>query len=204
MKKILIAALGLVSSFNLIAQKDPFEKVQSMFVIGQVDAAKVEYDKIVTKSPNVATTVDGYLWKTRLLCEKATTGENMKNAPFLLNEAHESFMKYQALDPTLKLIKDSKISSLGFRIFDVVYAGNFTIGRGFYQNKAYDSAYFYYDRSAQIAKIGMKIDIRGNGGALDTIPIVMAGYSAQNAKMLKEAIGHYSYCRNCAYLLVGP
>lgn len=193
MKKFLVVALSFVIVKNTSAQKDPFEKVQTSFIIGQMDAAKAEYDKIVAKSPALATTQSGYLWKCRILCELITTGDNMKKAPFLINEAHELFQKYQATDANLSVLTSSTIASLGTRPHDVLYAANFTIGRDFYNNKVYDSAYFYYDRSAQLTKLAMQLDLRKNGGALDTFPILMAGYSAQNAKMIDKAIPYYTF-----------
>lgn len=199
MKKFLIVALSFVIVKNVAAQKDPFEKVQTSFIIGQFDASKAEYDKVVAKNPALATTQNGYLWKCRILCELITTGDNMKKAPFLTREAHDLFMKYLETDPNMTVLKSSTVQTLGIRSYDVVYAANFTLGRDFYNTKVYDSAYFYYDRSAQLAKISMKIDLRNNGGTLDTFPILMAGYSAQNAKMMDKAIPYYTFAIDKGY-----
>ncbi|MFY8127466.1 MAG: hypothetical protein ACOVMM_03755 [Chitinophagaceae bacterium] len=199
MKKFLVVALSFVMMKNLNAQKDPFEKVQTSFIIGQMDAAKSDYDKIIAKTPALATTQNGYLWKCRILCELITIGDNMKKAPYLTLEAHDLFMKYQALDPNLTALTTSTIASLGTRPHDVLYAANFTIGREFYTAKNYDSAYFYYNRSAELTKLSMKLNLRNNGGALDTFPILMAGYSAQNAKMVDKAIVHYTFAIDKGY-----
>jgi hypothetical protein len=45
----------------------------------------------------------------------------------------------------------------------------------------------------------MKKDIRKNNGALDTLPILMAGYSAQNAQKIKEALAYYSIAADAKF-----
>ena len=45
----------------------------------------------------------------------------------------------------------------------------------------------------------MKKNIRNNGGALDTLPILMSAYSAQNAQKVKEALAYYSIAADVKY-----
>lgn len=45
----------------------------------------------------------------------------------------------------------------------------------------------------------MKNDIRGNKGALDTLPILMSGYAAQNAQKVSEALSYYSIAADAKF-----
>lgn len=200
MKKITIVLsalmLGVSCSF---AQKGDFKSVESQFILQKYEDAKVAFDKAIAKTPGAAKTLEGYLWKCRVLCEMYANPELAAKYPNALKEAFDAFLEYEKLEPNHSTLATSPMSSLGWRILDVLYTNNFNEGRRNYTKKAYDSAYFYYDRCAYMSKITMAKDLRKNGGTLDTIPILMAGYSAQNAKMAREAVNYYSFAIEKGY-----
>lgn len=200
MKKITIVMIAFLFGLsNSFAQKGDFKTVESDFILGKYEEAKIAYDKAIAKNPAAAETVEGALWNCRTLCEMYANPQLAPKYPNALKDAFTAFLKYEKLEPSLNTIATSAMSSLGWRILDVLYTNNFNEGRRNYGTKTYDSAYFYYDRCAYMGKITMAKNLRNNGGALDTIPILMAGYSAQNAQLKTEAVNYYSFAIEKGY-----
>lgn len=56
----------------------------------------------------------------------------------------------------------------------------------------YAAAFENFDKAAYFSRIIMQKDIRKNGGALDTLPVLMSAYAAQNAQKVNEALHYYS------------
>lgn len=199
MKKIAIVITALVFGFSSFAQKSDFKTVESDFILGKYEEAKIAYDKAIAKNPAAAQSLEGFLWKCRVMCEMVANPQLSGKYPNALKDAYDAFLNYEKADPSLNTIANSTMGALGWRIVDVQYMNNFNEGRRNYGTKTYDSAYFYYDRCSYFAKIMMQKDLRKNGGALDTIPILMAGYSAQNAQMKDEAIKYYGFAIEKGY-----
>jgi hypothetical protein len=92
MKKI-IGLLCLLTFTQMLFAQD-FKKVQGILLLKKFDAAKIEYDKLVTKNATLATTPDGVylkafihdgLAKDSLLSKKFPTAFDFLESMRLLN-----------------------------------------------------------------------------------------------------------------------
>ena len=156
---------------------------------------KLDIDKVAADPAN-ANNTELWLWKSTVDAEFEST-ENLKaKCADCFNSSYEAFLKYEALDKSYKQISEAPFS---WKSLGVLYDKFYNTGRDFYKDKNWASAFENFDKSAYIAKIIMKKNIRNNGGALDTLPILMSAYSAQNAQKVKEALAYYSIAADVKY-----
>ena len=94
MKKI-IGLLSLVT-FMQISYAQDFKKVQGILLLKKFDAAKIEYDKTLTKNPSLATTPDGVYLKAVIydgLAKDSTISIKYPNAFDIMRSSVEQYMK---------------------------------------------------------------------------------------------------------------
>jgi hypothetical protein len=190
MKKISFYCIVSFLTIALQAQdKKLFDEIQKAFLLGKIANAKVEIDKIMATPANNEF-AETWLWKTRIYAEMLNDSNNLAKYPNLVVESFDAFKKYESLEPDYKLLGESGIS---YRPLGVIYEVNYNKGYFSYKEKDYKTAFEYFARTAYLSKIIMQKDLKKNGNKLDTLPIMMAGYSAQNSQQQKEAVSYYSF-----------
>jgi hypothetical protein len=154
----------------------------------KIEEIKTEVDKLVA-DPSNASNADVWAWKSTIDAEMTKTDELKAKCPDCLNSSFEAFKKSESLDKTLSTISSVplKWKSLG-----IMYDSYYNTGRDFYKEKNYTAAFENFEKAAYFSNIIMKKDIRANKGALDTLPILMSAYAAQNAQKVNEALHYYS------------
>lgn len=187
MKKFLMLALSIVTFVSSYAQDKQFQPVSNLFILGQVEKAKPEIDKIMN-DPKAQTKAEGWLWKARVYAELFYAEDLRAKYPGSGSIAFEAFKKYESMDAAYKLISDATVN---WRPMDLLYVANFNVGRKFFDAKQWDSSFNTFVIAAHMGDIIVKKDLRKNGAKIDTISVLYTAYAAQNAKKEDEASMYY-------------
>ncbi len=189
MKKItLTIASNVLFIAAIFAQSKELKEVEKNYLLGKIEPAKEIIDKLVSNPANV-NNADIWIWKSTLDAEVSNNDALKAKCADCLTSSFEAFKKYEALDKSFALASQLpfKWKSLG-----IMYDKYYSVGRDFYKEKNYIAAFENFEKAAYFSNIIMKKDIRSNKGALDTLPILMSGYAAQNAQKVNEALHYYS------------
>lgn len=187
MKKfVLSVSLGFACVFAT-AQK--FTKVETPYVLGKIEEAKIEIDKMAA-DPKVQTSPEFWLWHATIYGSLYDNNELSVKYPGSGETALNSFRKYQQVDAANKVMNDAAIP--GKLIVDVLYRGNLRQGIAYFDKKQWDSAFKYFGQSAEIGDLITRNNWKGNKQPVDTITVLFTGYAAQNAKKAEEAAKYYS------------
>lgn len=187
MKKFLMLALSIVMFISSFAQDKQFQPVSNLFILGQVEKAKPEIDKIMN-DPKAQAKAEGWLWKARVYAELFYAEDLRAKYPGSGAIAFEAFKKYESMDADYKLISDVTVN---WRPMDLLYVANFNVGRKFFDAKQWDSSFNTFVVAAHMGDIIVKKDLRKNGAKIDTISVLYTAYAAQNAKKEDEASKYY-------------
>ena len=190
MKKITTSILAflLLTTFGFSQSSDLVKEVTKSYFIGKLDAAKTEIDKVMSM-PNSSSNVEALAWQMAIDAEVINNVALNAKYPNLINSWLDNFKKYETLEPSYSTISTPPFN---WKPVGLMYDKFFNDGRAAYGEKKWADAYASYDQCAHLAKVIMKKDLKKNGGALDTVAILMSGYSAQNAQKVKEAVYYYS------------
>lgn len=197
MKKIFVSFLVTICFFGITTAQNSelLKAVTKNYILGKVEPAKQEMDKIM-QNPSSLNDPELLIWSLTLDAEVINNPELSTKYPNLINGWLDKFKNYEKLDPTLAQISSPAIN---WKPLGLMYDKFYNDGRVAYGDKKWEEAYKSFDQSAHLAKLIMKKDLRKNGGALDTFAILMAGYSAQNAQLVKEAVKYYSFAVDRGY-----
>jgi len=184
MKRILVV-LALMLGTQLVNAQD-FKKVQTNILIGQYEAAKTEYEKVVAKKPTLLTTADGFFWKAKIY--SGFYKDTLKN-PTAYSQLKAAIDEYIKLDKAAgyPIAKEN-----GQDPFFDVYLKSFKDGVNAFNTKNWKQAASSFENAVIFSDI-----IFSNGWAtskqkFDTTSLVYAGYSNQNAGNVDGTINYYS------------
>jgi hypothetical protein len=196
MKKIttLLASI-ILCSLSFSQTNKLLESVTKNYLTGKVEAAKQEVDKLMSSS-STASDPEILIWSLTLDAEVINDATLSVKYPNLINGWLDKFKTYEKADPNLTQITSPAIN---WKPLGLMYDKFYNDGRIAYSNQKWNDAYESFDQCAYLAKIIMKKDLRKNGGAMDTLAILMAGYSAQNAQKVKDAVKYYSFAADQKY-----
>jgi len=189
MKKItLTIASNVLFIATIFAQSKELKEVEKNYLLGKIAPAKEIIDKLAANPAN-ATNAEVWIWKSTLDAEISNSDDAITKCADCLTSSFDAFKKYENLDKSLALASQIpfKWKSLG-----IMYDKYYSVGRDFYKEKNYAAAFENFDKAAYFSRIIMQKDIRKNGGALDTLPVLMSAYAAQNAQKVNEALHYYS------------
>ena len=193
--KGILTVLALMLGFQ-IANAQDFKKVQTNMLIGQYDAAKAEYDKVVAKKPAAATTAEGYFWKAKIY-----SGFNKDAAK---NPDAYAQVK-SAIDEYIKLDKEK-----GFPIakengqdpFFDVYLRSFKDGVNAFNTKNWKVAATSFENAVSFSDIIFTNGWSSSKQKFDTTSLVYAGYANQNAQNIDATMSYYT--RLIGYKVAAP
>ncbi len=196
MKKITTLFATIILCSLSFSQSNPLlGSITKNYILGKVETAKQEMDKLM-ENPSSATDPELVIWSLTLDAEVINDSVLSTKYPNIINGWLDRFKNYEKIDPTLVQITSPAIN---WKPLGLMYDKFYNDGRVAYADKKWAEAYESFDQCSHLAKIIMKQDLRKNGGALDTFAILMAGYAAQNAQKVKEAVNYYSYVADRKY-----
>lgn len=194
MKKF-IGALVLVMT-SLIVNAQDFKKVQTNLLLTKYEAAKDEYEKVVVKNANLATTVEGYYWKAKIYSGLEKDASLASKYPTAYDLTKAAIVQYAALDTSFKLAKEN-----GQEPFFDVYIKSFKDGVSAFNDKKWPDAAKNFDEAVQFSDIIFTQGWATSKQKFDTTSIIYAGYSNQNAGNIEKTVGYYK--RLVEYKLTG-
>jgi len=196
MKKNTIILAGLMFA-NLANSQDKkfFDKMFLQYSQKKIEQIKVEIDKYIADPANESNK-ELWAWKTTIDAEMLNSDELKSKCTDCLTTSDSAFRKYASLDQDYKIISEPPFN---WKPLGVLYDKFYSIGSALYKEKNWEGAFENFEKAAAFSKIIMKKDLRKNGGAMDTLPILMSGYAAQNAQKVKEALSYYTIAANAKF-----
>jgi len=180
--KNLIGILLLIIAFQANAQD--FNKVKTSLMINQYESAKAEYDKIITKKPNLATTAEGHYWKTRIFAGLTKDPKNTTAFADLKN-AIDAYITADA-STNYAVAKEN-----GPEPFFDLYLNNFKKGVGAFNEKNWKLASSEFDQAVKYSDIIFTQGWASSKQKFDTTSLMYAGFSNQNANNVDQTMIYY-------------
>lgn len=183
--KYFIAVLLSIFIWNFAVAQD-FKKVQASFLLGRIEEAKGEVEKLLadTKAKEKPET---WYWKARVDAAMYKNEALRIKYPNILVEANTSFKKYIELDPLYAIVKEK--GAEGF--FDM-YATSFGKGVDGFKEKNWLDATRYFQSAVYYSDYIFKNKWSASTAIFDTTSILYCGYSFQNAQKMDEAAVYYT------------
>lgn len=180
----MLTVLALMLGFQMANAQD-FKKVQTNMLIGQYDAAKAEYDKVVAKKPAAATTAEGYFWKAKIY--SGYNKDAVKN-PTAYDQVKASVDEYIKLDQAngFPIAKEN-----GQDPFFDVYLKSFKDGVNAFNTKNWKLASTSFENAVIFSDIIFSNGWSTSKQKFDTTSLVYAGYSNQNAGNVDATVAYY-------------
>lgn len=181
-KLLLLATFGCALQ---VATAQDYKKVQTPFLLGRVEDAKTEIDKIAA-DPKGQNKPETFLWKSKVYSSlfksdatRAKFPESGATAEEALKKCFENYAALKADTVELKTVT-----------FDL-YSTSFGIGIKNFNAKKWDSAYYNFSKSTEYSDIIFGKKWSTATQPFDTTSILYTGYSAQNAKNMDKAVIPY-------------
>ena len=174
MKKII--GLLCLLTFTQMSFAQDFKKVQGILLLKKFDAAKIEYDKAVTKNASLATTIDGVYIKAVIYDGLAKDSILSKKFPTAFSTMQTAIDEYMKMDTSFKAAKE-----YGQDPFFTIYFKAFKDGVAGFSSKEWKQSADHFDVAVRYSDL---IFSRGWANAkqkFDTTSLMYAGYAHQNA-----------------------
>ncbi len=129
-----------------------------------------------------------YLWKLTVYGDIYADSSLSPKYPDAADQAMDAFSKYQAIDPSLKQMKEGNFAGgLGS-----IYSKSFDNGRVAFQNKNWQEAFKQFSTAERIGEFLLANKLSSTTSTIDTTTVLYTGYSAQNAQLTDSAAKYYS------------
>ncbi|MFY7963700.1 MAG: hypothetical protein ACOVO1_02280 [Chitinophagaceae bacterium] len=195
MKKTTLTLAITFGISSVFAQNKAFKDLEKNYLLGKLEASKDMIDKIVADPAN-ANFPETWAWKSTIDAEMSSSDELKAKCADCFNTSFDAFRKYENLDKSYNIISQVPFK---WKPLGILYDGFYNLGREAYKEKNWVVAFENFEKSASFSKIIMSKDIRKNKGALDTLPILMTAYAAQNAQKVKDALAYYAIAAELKY-----
>jgi len=183
--KYFLSLLFVAGSFVQVSAQD-VKKVQTMFLLGKIEDAKTELDKLAT-DPKSQGKPETWYWKSRIYANLSATETTKAKYPNAKADADEAFKKYVQLDPSFAVVKANGPN--GF--FDM-YSSAFNQGLVDFKAKNWNGAAKDFEDAVFYSDFIFKNKWSSSSAPFDTTSILYAGYSYQNAQKANEAVKFYT------------
>lgn len=185
MKK-LIGLLSLVILSQVSFAQD-FKKAQEILFLKKIDAAKAEYERVISKKPALENTVEGIYIKAVINWEITRDSSLVKKYPNAFHIMHSAVDQYILLDTSLKVSKE-----YGQQPFIDIFYKSFKEGVAFFEKKDWKNSASSFDTAVIYSDIiftrGMSTNTKQK---FDTISLMYAGYAHQNAGNKESCTKYY-------------
>ncbi len=169
-----------------VAIAQDFKKVQTFAMLGKIEDAKTENDKLMA-DPKNQTKAEGWYWKARLNAALAKGEATKVKFPNAFKDADEASKKYVTLDPSFAIVKEK--GAEGF--FDM-YSMNFNAGLADFTAKAWSKATEDFEAAVYYSDYIFQNKWANSKAIFDTTSILYAAYSNQNAQKIDRATMYYT------------
>lgn len=184
MKKLFMLSI-FAFTLQIITAQD-YKKVQNAFLLGRVEEAKTEIDKLAT-DPKAQAKAETYMWKGKIYATIFKTPELNKKFSNAGTEADEALKKYAEMDPTYAVAKEKD----GVAAYFDMYFGFINKGTGSFNEKDWAIAGESFSNAIRYIDHIIENKWTSNSLKMDTTSILYAAYAFQNAKKTDVAAGYY-------------
>ena len=168
-----------------VAVAQDLKKVQTFVLLGKIEDAKTENDKVLA-DPKGAVKAEAWYWKSRLNAALAKNEATKAKFPNALKDADEATKKYVTMDPTFAIVKEKGAD--GF--FDL-YSMSFNAGLADFTAKAWPKAAEDFETSVYYSDFIFQNKWANSKASFDTTSILYAAYANQNAQKMDRASSYY-------------
>ncbi|TDO25155.1 hypothetical protein [Sediminibacterium goheungense] len=188
MKKLLL--LSMIAMSLQFATAQDYKKVQNAFLLGRIEDAKTELDKLLADPKTQAQAQlkpETYVWKAKIYASFFKDKQLSAKYPNAETEAATALKKYEELDPTYAVIKEKD----GIGAYFDMYATLVAQGSNRFAQKDWSNAgQSFVNALAYIDQI-IANKWTSNTIPMDTTSILYAAICFQNAKELEKASIYY-------------
>jgi hypothetical protein len=180
-----IGAMFLMTLMQTAFAQD-FKNVENSLILRNYESAKKEYEKVILKKPNLDTTAEGFYFKSRIYAGFAIDPDTSKN---------QSAYDKMIINLESYINKDQKFelaSKKGVEPFFVVYAKSANLGEIAFNEKKWKSSALEFEKALYYSDIIYSNNWGEIKQPFDTLRLLFAGYSNQNAGNEDIAIKHYT------------
>ena len=185
MKKILLFTAVILTVLGTAAQN--YDAIKNLIAVNQFRKAKEDFDKAMTNA-KFASKAEAYIQKVGiyagLAMDKSVQGT--PEAAQLTMDAAEAFKKYKEMQPDPSLASDPIYQSGPINLYSSIYS----MGYKDYEAKKWADAAGKY--MTAVALSDFLISQKLIKSPIDTSVLIMAGLTAENAKMKDDAARYYS------------
>ncbi|MEI6190455.1 MAG: hypothetical protein WCP61_08545 [Chitinophagia bacterium] len=185
MKKI----IGLLSLLILsqVSFAQDFKKVQEILFLKKIEAAKTEYERVVSKKPALENTIEGIYAKAVINWEITRDSSLTKKFPNAFHIMHTAVDQYILLDTSLKVSKE-----YGQQPFIDIFYKSFKEGVAAFERKDWKNSASNFDTAVSYSDLiftkGMSTNTKQK---FDTTSLMYAGYAHQNAGNKESSTKYY-------------
>ncbi len=183
--KHFIAVLLSIFILNIAIAQD-YKKVQTSFLLGKIEDAKIEVEKALA-DPKTKDKVEGWYWKAKIHAAIFKNEALRAKNPSVIEDANAAFKKYVELDPAYTFVKEK--GAEGF--FDM-YSTFFSKGIESFKEKNWPNAAQAFESAVYYSDYIFKNKWSASTAIFDTTSILYCGYSYQNAQKMDEASKFYA------------
>lgn len=184
MKKLFMLSM-FAATLQFVTAQD-YKKVQNALILGRVEDAKTEIDKLAT-DPKAQAKAETYMLKGKIYAAIFKTPELSAKYANAGAEAEAALKKYQEMDPTFAVAKEKD----GLGAYFDMYFGFITRGTGNFNDKDWANAGENFATAIRYIDQIIENKWTSNNLKMDTTSILYAAYAFQNAKKLETAAGYY-------------
>lgn len=184
MKKLLLLSMFALS-LQLATAQD-YKKVQNAFLLGRVEEAKTEVDKLVA-DPKGQAKAETFMWKGKIYASIFKSPELSAKYPNAGTEADAALKKYAEMDPTYAVAKEKD----GITPYFDMYATFINQGSKRFNEKDWANAGQSFANGIKYIDHIIANKWTSNNIGMDTTSILYAAICFQNAKQLETASDFY-------------
>lgn len=183
MKKVVFTVAVSMVGFATYAQD--YGKIQLYAAQKKWTDALKELNKL-NADPKAAGKAETAVWNAVVFTELAADPATAASHPDGNAKAYTAIKDAQKKDTSLKDVKE-----IGLRAVSLIYGANFTEGRKFFQESKWEEALAKFRIAEDLGDLISKNNWGSTKQRIDTFTVLYAGYSAQNAKKVEDAVYYY-------------
>lgn len=184
MKKLFMLSM-FAATLQFVTAQD-YKKVQNALILGRVEDAKTEIDKLAA-DPKAQAKAETYMLKGKIYAAIFKSPELNAKYANAGAEAEAALKKYQEMDPTYAIAKEKD----GIGAYFDMYFGFINKGTGSFNAKEWANAGESFANAIRYIDQIIVNKWTSNNLKMDTTSILYAAYAFQNAKKTTTAAEYY-------------
>ncbi len=184
MKKLFMLSM-FAATLQFVTAQD-YKKVQNALILGRVEDAKTEIDKLAA-DPKGQAKAETYMYKGKIYAAIFKSPELSAKYANAGTEAEAALKKYQEMDPTFAIAKEKD----GIAAYFDMYFAFINKGTGSFNEKDWANAGENFATAIRYIDQIIANKWTSNNLTMDTTSILYAAYAFQNAKKTATAAEYY-------------